>query len=321
MANPVLKSATYSQTNAQFGAPEIFQWPTTTITAEQATPLLAQSAPIPCNVKILCVSAQAVGPTANTGLSINIASGANFGSFGSGTVTFGAAATNNGTATLTIAGPSPATSQVVSIAITTAEPVATAATAMAAAINAVPASGNPQVFAQASAGAVTLYQLQIGAIAAQQTYRCAITAPGMTFTPSAATAFSASTAAQGTPDNFATSTPSSKFAANGQFLFPSFQTVPVLTAATSVQTNIFPGITTGPGVGLGTTTSTAAYDIIFPMNRPLALVYQMAGFSTGSIALAVSALVMTVILDPNQPYPVAGMWTPNNSTIGCPSTA
>ena len=40
-----------------------------------------------------------------------------------------------------------------------------------------------------------------------------------------------------------------------------------------------------------------------------------------NVVANVSALVMPVILDPNQPYPVAGMWVPNNTNLGAPSTA
>jgi hypothetical protein len=315
VANPVLKGALYSQTAAQFGTAGVLQWPASSLTAN-APATVAQLAVIPCNVKVLCLSVLATGAAGNSGLAVNVASGAAIGTFGGGTATFGGTATANGTAQLTILNAAGTTTiQTVPLNITSAETAAAAATAMAGAINA--ATTNPQVTAVAAGAAVTLTQLSEGA----QTYRCSIATPGMTFTPTVATPFSASTATQGSPDNFATHTPSSAFAANGQFLFASFQPVPIVLATAATQANLFPGVTGGPGVGLGTTVSTAAYDIIFPMNRPLALCYSLGGFASGTVAVSASALVVPVILDPNQPYPVAGMWTPNNTTIGCPSTA
>ena len=128
----------------------------------------------------------------------------------------------------------------------------------------------------------------------------------------------------GTPDNFNISTPSSTFVGLGQIGSP------LMTANTSLipsnNTVLYMALFTNagqPGVGSPggpAPISIPYWDMIYPVTRPLVLYYSMPTF-TSDISLNVSALVMPVILDPNQPYPYAGMWVPNNTNMGAPSTA
>ena len=125
------------------------------------------------------------------------------------------------------------------------------------------------------------------------------------------------------PDNFNISTPSSAFVGSGQLGAPM---APVGIATTGAPNNVVyaPLFTNAgqPGVGAPggpTPVSIPYWDMIFPCTRPLVLYYTIT--IVNPVTVNASALVVPIILDPNQPYPYAGMWVPNQTNMGAPSTA
>ena len=334
MANPVLKGQSYKQTAAQFGSAFVLPFETVAYTGaiQLATISPSASRGLPCNVKVLAVAVEfdetvpgTQVPALTAGL--NISSGLSTAGttvFVAGTITVTGPATGAGTASVTINGPTPGTSQTATVNVTNAQSATTIATNLVNALNAGP---NQQVFAANAAGVITIDQLTPQNLLTQmggpQTYQGAAAAAGVTVTPTVPTAFPANPNGMqiGTPDNFSTSTPSSTFAGPGQFVFGKFRTL-TTTGAPPLNPNLvqYAGIVTG-GLPGQSPFSLAEYDIILPCTRSLTVwIPNWSGFPATVVANA-SALVVPVILDPNQPYPVAGMWVPNSTNLGAPSTA
>jgi hypothetical protein len=332
MANPVLKGQVYKQTAVEFGAALVLPFEQVLLngTPSGATLNVNQSRALPCNAKVLAVAVEfenttTPGTTVPAGtVGLNISSGIPTGgnvALIQATLTITGTATGNGTNTLTIVGPTPATSQVSSAAVTPGQTPGTMGANLTAAINATP---NSQVYATAVAGVITLTQLTpqnlLTQLGGQQTYQGTTTAASVAIAPSTPTLFATNPNSMqiGTPDNFMTSTPSSVFAAQGQFVFGKFRTLAVPNAMSPNIVN-YAGITSS-GLPGQNPFSIAEFDIILPCTRGISLWLPNLSGMNNTTANA-SALVMPVILDPNQPYPVAGMWVPNNTNLGAPSTA
>lgn len=336
MANPVLKGQIYKQTAIQFGSAIVLPFETVPFTGAVQLATVSPSATraLPCNVKVLAVAVEFEETTPGTQVpaltaGLNISSGlsaAGTTTFVSGTITVTNTANSTGTMNITIVGPTPSTTQSATVPVTNGNSSTVVATAL---VNALNASGNPQVFASNAAGVITITQLVpqnlLAQMGGQQTYQGTAAGTGLqTIGPSTPTAFPANPNGMqiGTPDNFATSTPSSVFAGPGQFVFGKFRTL-TTTGAPPISPNLvqYAALVAGGLPGSTGTFSLAEYDIICPCTRGLTLwLTNMSGFPAAVVANA-SALVMPVIVDPNQPYPAAGMWVPNNTNLGAPSTA
>lgn len=314
----VLQGQEYQQTRAVFGPVSMVTFTQGTITAASSTPTAGGTLALPCNVKILAAAASMTAGT-YAPVAFNVTSGglAGAGVLGGGLVAITGPATANGTFTLVIAGPTPGTSQTINVPYTSGQTAGQIGTAVRTAINVI--VGSSVMATDDAAGNVTLIQTTSQALLTQlggpQLYSASATAgTGVAATPTVPTAFSAGTMTVASPDNFATSTPSSVFAKNGQVLFPSFQIVP---NASQNAVAYPPLMSSAPNLP---PSSVPTYDIIWPCTRTLALSFISPTFGT-TVTFRVSLLVMPVIVDPNQPYPAAAMWTPNQTTIGAPSTA
>lgn len=335
MANPVLKGQVFKQTAVQFGSALVLPFETVPFTGAIQLSTVSPSATraLPCNVKVLAVAVEFESTTAGTQVPIltaglNISSGAPAAgsvSFVAGTYTITGTATANGTISLIIVGPTPGTSQTITANLVNTAPAATAATALATVIN---QTANAQVYASAAAGVITLTQLTpqnlLAQMGGQQTYQGSSATTGITVAPTVPTLFPTNPNSPqiGTPDNFGTSTPSSTFAGAGQFVFGKFRTL-TTTGTPPLSPNLvqYAGMAQGGLPGTTGTFSLPEYDIILPCTRGITIwIENFSGFPATIVANA-SALVVPVILDPNQPYPVAGMWVPNNTNLGAPSTA
>lgn len=317
MANIVVEQAEYLGKRAQFGPVSTFDYTAVTLAAQTTVPTYASTYTLPCNLKVIAVSAIAVAASGNQ-LGINLSSGRTFGTLGTGTITFTGTATGAGTCTVSITGPSSFT-QTITFAIGGTNTPTQSGAALVAAIVAL---NNPQIYAVNAAGVVTIYQLTnqgiTTAIGTPQQY--AATLSGVltqTVGPNVATNFSAGTGTQALPDNSFNGNFPPRAAVAGSYLFPTFQNVPV--SANGTNTVFYPPLISQVGGAPGGIQpySEACWDIIMPCTRELTLVTIYPG-EAASTTLYVTVLGMPIILNPTQPYNTP--WTPNNTTIGAPST-
>lgn len=328
MASPVTLGARYEQTFAGFGPASLLQYGT--FTPAGTVPTSAGTVAIPCNVKIL---AAALASSTNAGLTtvlVNFCSGPMPAApIGAGAIVFTLSGTITaaGTITLTVTGPTPDTSFSVSFQYTNTASIANIVSGINGAYQAALNAGTQPPVAVSTDGASTvtvfgivannLLPLMGGPMTVALTAAPAGT--GLVISPSTPQTLQPSSFQVAPSDNFTTTTPTSAFASNGQFLFGRYRSLRIGPIGTQAIT--YPSLRVGQPAGSpqGAQFSLSEYDIVFPCTRPITLCYMLPG--TGPNQTNASLLVRPVILDPNQPYPAGLSWTPRQQTIGAPSTA